>query len=89
MTKKNDLKKKDPPKAGVSQLSILSFLTPALGILSAANDGPGNTNENRTPTEPIPTEPIPITNSQTYDNGKKRPLDRDGEKISPLGMSPF
>ena len=80
MTGKNDNKKKDPPKAGGSQLSILSFLTPALGILSAANNGLGNTNETRTP-----TELTPIMNSQPNDNGKKHPLEKEGEKISPLG----
>ena len=79
MTGKNVNKKKDPPKAGGSQLSILSFLTPALGILSATNKGLGNTNETRTP-----TEPTPIMNSQPNDNGKKRPLEKEGEKISPL-----
>jgi len=82
MTRKNDFKKKDPPKAGASQLSILSFLTPALGILSASNNGLGNPNETRTP-----TEPTPITNSQTNDNSKKRPLEKEGEKISPLGKN--
>jgi len=82
MTGKNEFKKKDPPKAGGSQLSILSYLTPALGILSDANNGLGNSNETRTP-----TEPTPITNSQPNDNGKKRPLEKEGEKISPLGKT--
>ena len=82
MTRKNDFKKKDPPKAGASQLSILSFLTPALGILNTSNNGLGNPNETRTP-----TEPTPITNSQTNDNSKKRPLEKEGEKISPLGKN--
>ena len=82
MTGKNDFKKKDPPKAGGSQLSILSFLTPALGILSAASNGLENSNETRTP-----TVPTPITNPQPNDNGKKRPLEKEGEKISPLGKT--
>ena len=78
MTGKNDFKKKDPPKAGGSQLSILSFLTPALGILSAASNGLENSNETRTP-----TVPTPITNSKPNDNGKKRPLEKEGEKNQP------
>ena len=82
MTGKNNHKKKDPPKAGASQLSILSFLTPALGILSSADNGLGNSNETRTP-----TELTQIMNSQRNDNGKKRPLEKEGEKISPLGKT--
>ena len=75
-------KKKDPPKKKVSQSSILHFLTPALGILSATSAMPEETNNIRTPKEPIPN-----TNSQLNDNGKKRPLEKEGEKVSPLGKS--
>ena len=79
MAGKRGNKKKDPPKDGVSQLSILGFLTPALGILSATNVMPEKTNDTR-----APNKPISITNSQPNNNGKKRPLEKEGEKVSPL-----
>ena len=82
MVGKHSNKKKDPPKDGVSQLSILGFLTPALGILSATSAMPEETNIIRTPNEPIPN-----TNSQPNNNGKKRPLEKEGEKVSPLGKA--
>ena len=34
-----------------------------------------------------PDEPNLITNSQPNDNGKKRPLEKEGEKVSPLGIT--
>ena len=76
MAGKHGNKKKDPPKDGVSQSSILRFLTPALGILSATSAMPEETNNIRTP-----------SNSKLNDNGKKRPLEKEGEKVSPLGKS--
>ena len=82
MAGKHGNKKKDPPKDGVFQPSILRFLTPALGILSATSAMPEETNNIRTPNEPIPN-----SNSQPNDNGKKRPLEREGEKVSPLGKA--
>jgi len=82
MAGKNGNKKKDPPKDWVSQLSILGFLTPTLGILSATNTVPEITNDTRTP-----NEPTPIMNLQSNDNGKKRPLEKEGEKIIPLGKT--
>ena len=82
MAGKHGNKKKDPPKDGVSQSSILRFLTPALGILSATSAMPEETNNIRTPNEPIPN-----TNSKFNDNGKKRPHEKEGEKVSPLGKS--
>ena len=48
----------------------------------AASNGLENSNEARTP-----TVPTPIKNSQPNDNGKKRPLEKEGEKISPLGKT--
>ena len=82
MAGKNGNKKKDPPNDGVSQLSILGFLTPALGILSGTNTGPGKTNKTRTP-----NKPTPITNPEPNDNGNKHPLEKEGEKVSPLGKT--
>ena len=82
MAGKHGYKKKDPPKDGVSQYSILRFLTPALGILSATSAMPEEASNTRTPNEPIPE-----TNSQPNENGKKRPLEKEGEKVSPLGKS--
>ena len=82
MAGKHGNKKKDPPKDGVCQSSILRFLTPALGILSATSAMPEETTNLRTPNEPIPN-----TNSQPNDNGKKRPLEKEGEKVSPLGKT--
>ena len=82
MAGKHGNKKKDPPKDGVSQPSILRFLTPALGILSATSATPEETNNTRTPNEIITN-----SNSQPNDNGKKRPLDKEGEKVSPLGKA--
>jgi len=32
-----------------------------------------------------PNDPIPNTNSQPNDNSKKCPLEKEGEKVSPLG----
>ena len=75
MAGKNGNKKKDPPNDGVSQLSILGFLTPALGILSATNTGPGKTIKTRTP-----NELTLITNSQPNDNGKNAPLKKREKK---------
>jgi len=43
---------------------------------------PEKINDTRTP-----NEPTSITNSQPNDNGKKRPLEKEGEKISPLGKT--
>ena len=40
---------------------------------------PEKTNDTR-----APNKPISITNSQPKDNGKKRPLEKEGEKVSPL-----
>ena len=34
-----------------------------------------------------PNEPIPNMNSQPNDNGKKRPLEKEGEIVSPLGKA--
>ena len=77
MAGKHGNKKKDPPKDFVAQPSILRFLTPALGILNATSAIPEETNDIRAPNEPIPN-----TNSQPIDNGKKRPLEKEGEKVS-------
>ena len=82
MAGKHGNKKKDPPKNGGSPSSILRFLTPALGILSATSAMPEETINIRTPNESIPN-----TNSQPNDNVKKRPLEKEGEKVSPLGKS--
>ena len=82
MAGKHGNKKKDPPKDGISQLSILGFLTPALGILSATNTVAEGTNDARTPNKPTSN-----MNAQTNDIGKKRPLEKEGEKISPLGKT--
>ena len=81
MAGKHGNKKKDPPKDGVFQPSILQFLTPALGILSAR----ATTEETINPRKPdeIMTNP----NSQQNDTGKKRPLDKEGEKVSPIGKA--
>ena len=53
-----------------------------LGILSATNAVAEGTNDARTPNEPTSN-----MNAQTNDNGKKRPLEKEGEKISPLGKT--
>ena len=79
MAGKHGNKKKDPPKDGVFQPSFLRFLTPALGILSATSAMPEETNIR------APNDPIPNTNSQPNDNSKKCPLEKEGEKVSPLG----
>ena len=79
MAGKHGNKKKDPPKDGVCQSSILRFLTPPLGILSATSAMPEETNIR------APNDPIPNTNSQPNDNSKKCPLEKEGEKVSPLG----
>ena len=82
MAGKHGNKKKDPPEDVVAQPSILRFLTPTLGILSATSAMPEVTNDIRTPNEPTPN-----TNSQPNNNGKKRPLEKEGEKVSPLGKA--
>ena len=81
MAGKHGNKKKDPPKDGVFQPSILQFLTPALGILSAR----ATTEETNNPRKP--DEIITNSNSQQNDTGKKRPLDKEGEKVSPIGKA--
>jgi len=43
---------------------------------------PEETNDTRAPNESISN-----TNSQPNDNGKKRPLEKEGEKVSPLGKA--
>ena len=43
---------------------------------------PEETNDIRTPNEPTPN-----MNSQPNNNGKKRPLEKEGEKVSPLGKA--
>ena len=82
MAGKRGNKKKDPPKDGVSQLSILGFLTPALGILSATSAILEETIDTRAPNESISN-----TNSKPNDNGKKRRLEKEGQKVSPLGKA--
>jgi len=81
MAGKHGNKKKDPPKDGVFQPSILQFLTPALGILSAR----ATTEETNNPRKP--DEIMTNSNSQQNDTGKKRPLDKEGEKVSPIGKA--
>jgi len=81
MAGKHGNKKKDPPKDGVFQPSILQFLTPALGILSAR----ATTEETNNPRKP--DEIMTNSNSQQSDTGKKRPLDKEGEKVSPIGKA--
>ena len=81
MAGKHGNKKKDPPKDRVFQPSILQFLTPALGILSAR----ATTEETNNPRKP--DEIITNSNSQQNDTGKKRPLDKEGEKVSPIGKA--
>jgi len=73
MAGKHGNKKKDPSKDGISQPSILGFLTPMLGILSATNAVAEGTNDARTPNEPTSN-----SNAQTNNNGKKRPLEKEG-----------
>ena len=72
MVRKGEKQKGNQPKPGEAQPSILSFLTPALAILSSVGAGDG-------PTE-IASDPI-------VEPSKKRPLDKGQEKISPAGKT--
>ena len=72
MVRKGEKQKGNQPKPGEAQPSILSFLTPALAILSSVGTGDG-------PTE-IVSDPI-------GEPSKKRPLDKGQEKISPAGKT--
>ena len=72
MVRKGEKQKGNQPKPGEAQPSILSFLTPALSVLSSVGADCG-------PTE-IASDPI-------VEPSKKRPLDKGQEKISPAGKT--
>lgn len=72
MVRKGEKQKGGQLKPGESQPSILSFLTPALAVFSSVS---------------ATTETMETVNGASMENGKKRPLDKGNEKVSPEGKS--
>lgn len=70
MVRKGEKQKGGQLKPGESQPSILSFLTPALAVFSSVS---------------ATTETMETVNGASMENGKKRPLDKGNEKVSPEG----
>ena len=72
MGRKGEKQKGSQLKPGVTQPSILSFLTPAFAVLNSVG---------------AIDEPTEIINDPIVETSKKRPLDKGNEKISPAGKT--
>ena len=72
MGRKGEKQKGSQLKPGVTQPSILSFLTPAFADLNSVG---------------AIDEPTEIINDPIVETSKKRPLDKGNEKISPAGKT--